>query len=196
VYRGFGFSNYWFEKKVDCKVEGVHSYAIAMPGIINRKALELMAPAIDANGMTELHSIWGGSHDAILGLLFWLYRIDTYSLANIYVDRKSLTVDIIDRVDKNSSIFVHRVKNFTHFPKVATQTAKQGPSAYHFYNYFQDWAEEDAPEEYQQRGAKGYSSLIKLVDSGVHKTVFAQKALEMRSAKKYFTYHYTDCMLL
>lgn len=206
IYRGFGFSKFWPKlANVNCKVDGVHSYAIAMPGIINRRALELIAPAVDANGMTELHSIWGGSHDAILGMLFWLYQIDTYSFTNSYVDRTSLTTDILNRINKTTTLFVHRVKNMKLYPKVrkvvdpktgnfTEPKIKSVPSAYDLYSYFND-AEESAQDSLR-RGIGAYPSLIKLVESGISKTVFAKKALEMKMSKKYYPYKFEDCAVL
>ena len=206
IYRGFGFSKFWPKlANVNCKVDGVHSYAIAMPGVINRRALELMAPAVDANGMTELHSLWGGSHDAILGMLFWMYQIDTYSFTNSYVDRTSLTTDILNRINKTTTLFVHRVKNMKLYPKVRKVVDPQMgnftepkirsvPSAYDLYSYFND-AEESADDSLQ-RGVASYPALIKLVESGILKTVFAKKALEMRSSKKYYPYQFEDCAIL
>ena len=39
-----------------------------------------MSNAIDANGLTELQAEWGGTHDALLGMLFWIYYVPTFSL--------------------------------------------------------------------------------------------------------------------
>jgi hypothetical protein len=44
----------------------------------------MMRSAINDNGLTRLQSVWGGSHDAILGLLLWLYSIPTYSLEKFF----------------------------------------------------------------------------------------------------------------
>jgi hypothetical protein len=35
---------------------------------------------IDANALTGLQGAWGGTHDALLGLLLWMYRVPSYSL--------------------------------------------------------------------------------------------------------------------
>lgn len=44
-----------------------------------REALSYMYNSIELNGLTGLQSVWGGSHDALLGLLVWMYSIPTYS---------------------------------------------------------------------------------------------------------------------
>jgi hypothetical protein len=35
--------------------------------------------AIDANALTNLQRSWGGTHDALLGMLLWMYQMPTYS---------------------------------------------------------------------------------------------------------------------
>lgn len=39
-----------------------------------------MSNAVQSNALTELQSIWGGTHDALLGVLLWMYNMPTYSL--------------------------------------------------------------------------------------------------------------------
>ena len=44
-----------------------------------REALSFMYNSIERDGLTGLQSVWGGSHDALLGLLVWMYSIPTYA---------------------------------------------------------------------------------------------------------------------
>ena len=39
-----------------------------------------MNNGIQESALTELQSIWGGTHDALLGMLLWVYAIPTFSL--------------------------------------------------------------------------------------------------------------------
>jgi hypothetical protein len=39
-----------------------------------------MRNGIDSNALTVAHANWGGTHDALLGMLLWVYQIPTYSM--------------------------------------------------------------------------------------------------------------------
>lgn len=52
-----------------------------------RAAMQRLGNGIDANALTGLQGAWGGTHDALLGLLLWMYRIPTFSL-NRYAFRQ------------------------------------------------------------------------------------------------------------
>ena len=41
--------------------------------------MDRMRNAVDANALIGLHELWGGTHDALLGMLLWMYKIPTYS---------------------------------------------------------------------------------------------------------------------
>lgn len=43
--------------------------------------MQRMSNGIDANALTGLHAAWGGTHDALLGVLLWMYQIPTYSIS-------------------------------------------------------------------------------------------------------------------
>jgi hypothetical protein len=53
----------------------MHDYSIN----IYREALSYMYNSIERDGLTGLQSVWGGTHDALLGLLVWMYGIPTYA---------------------------------------------------------------------------------------------------------------------
>lgn len=42
--------------------------------------MQHMDNSINVNALTGLQKLWGGTHDAILGMLLWKYAIPTYSL--------------------------------------------------------------------------------------------------------------------
>ncbi len=48
--------------------------------VYNRAAMVLMNNGIQENALTELQSTWGGTHDALLGMLLWVYAVPTFSL--------------------------------------------------------------------------------------------------------------------
>jgi hypothetical protein len=52
-----------------------------------RATMQRLSNGIDANALTGLQSAWGGTHDALLGLLLWMYRVPTYSL-NRYTSKQ------------------------------------------------------------------------------------------------------------
>ena len=187
IYRGFKFSKFWDPKQIDCKIDGVHQFAIAMPAILNRKALDMLFPAVEANGMTELQAIWGGTHDAILGLLLWMYRIDTYTLSHMYYEKDALTTENMVRINRNNTLFVHRVKNIM-------LNRKKRPSQYDLQAYFGDSEVDETAAT--KKGVELTPHLVKLLDSGVHKTVFAERAAEMKTLRKFHTYRFEDCKLL
>lgn len=67
-----------------CGQAQYHTYCfphnVAINTCTHRAAMQHMGNSIDANGLTGLQKIWGGTHDAILGMLLWKYAIPTYSL--------------------------------------------------------------------------------------------------------------------
>ena len=81
--RSFRFSSRWDRKTVDCD-RPAHNLHIAMPALINREAMALMGNAVEAQGMTEHQNTWGGTHDMLLGLWLWMYRIPLVSVRKVY----------------------------------------------------------------------------------------------------------------
>ncbi len=163
-----------------------------------RAALELLAPALAGNAFTALQALWGGSHDAILGLLFWLYKIDAYSLFNTYFDRTGLTVDIIDRINK-TAVLVHRVKHMRVYPRAVkkitpTSPYRRIPSQHDIAAYFNDDATSDA--DLAQLGKEAFESLIPLMASGVNKTVYKERAEALRRGEPFTMFAFQDCDLI
>ncbi len=160
--------------------------------------MELMAPALASNAFTDLQALWGGSHDAILGLLFWLYKISAYSLFNSYFDRTGLTVDIINRVNK-SSVLIHRVKNMRVYPRsvkkiTPTSPFRKVPSQGEAAAYFNDDALSE--NELLEIGKEAYRNLIPLMESGVNKTVYRDRAIALRKGEPFQMYSFQDCDLI
>jgi hypothetical protein len=115
-YRGFAFRR-WNKAVHQC---AKHSFPIAMPAILNRNTLNYLASCLNVNCLITQRSIWGGTHDAILGLIFWLYQIPVLSMASFYQEKQTTTVELkkyYSGVTKNSIqhknfvYIVHRVKN-------------------------------------------------------------------------------------
>lgn len=56
-------------------------YALkSLHDLTHRAAMQYMCNGIDSNGLTGLQKVWGGTHDALLGMLLWQYSIPTYSI--------------------------------------------------------------------------------------------------------------------
>jgi hypothetical protein len=91
---------------------------IAMPALMNREAMALMRSGVDANGMTAMQAVWGGTHDMLLATWLWMYRIPLYSVKDVYsgFPLESLkplqTGEWARAVDTEKVIFVHMLKNF------------------------------------------------------------------------------------
>jgi hypothetical protein len=58
-----------------------NSFHLAQPAIMNRKGIEVMQKAIEADAFVSLQTMWGGSHDVILGLVLWLHNIPILSFS-------------------------------------------------------------------------------------------------------------------
>ena len=113
-----------------CAMPGIHTIAPAQPAIINRAAMSRMRASVDANGLTDLQKTWGGTHDYILGLLFWLHGLPLYAFkaylhAAELQESKSINklVQMRHRGDKQQRfqpsadhyqnfIFFHKIQNF------------------------------------------------------------------------------------
>lgn len=112
------------------------SFFYAQPAILSRSALDRMRPMLNMNGLLTLQSLWGGSHDSVLGLALWVHRIHLISLATSY-GGTALTTDFVQSVkrltDKQAKwrnslldcVMFHRVLNFR-FPARATKKAASG----------------------------------------------------------------------
>lgn len=42
--------------------------------------MKALAMSVHSNGLSQLHKLWGGSHDTLLGMLLWMHRIACYSI--------------------------------------------------------------------------------------------------------------------
>ena len=111
--RSFLFSRRWDRKKYHCLDKRLKLY-LAMPAIINKEAMALMRAAVDANGITEMQSIWGGTHDMLLATLL-LYKIPLFSVRSVYyggsmvpISKENMNWVSFDR----SKVVVHMLKNF------------------------------------------------------------------------------------
>ena len=51
---------------------------------MDRAAMEVMRNSVDHNALTDLHKVWGGSHDFMLGFMIWLSNIPTYSFERLF----------------------------------------------------------------------------------------------------------------
>lgn len=80
-YRGFDFSTRWNRKTHKCASASTSSISLAQPAFLNRKAIDAIFSCLECNCMIQLQNEWGGSHDAILGTVLWMYNIPTFSFA-------------------------------------------------------------------------------------------------------------------
>ena len=118
---GLQFSTRWSPSSHNCNISGMHTFPYAMPCVINRKAVDTIKPAIDANGVTNLQKVWGGTHDALLGMLLWIYQINTYNLRSAFYDGVSLdgseylflTLNSLNGMNRSGTAMAHRVKGAT-----------------------------------------------------------------------------------
>ncbi len=201
--RGFQFSKRWNKQTHECSK---HSFPIAMPAILNIAAVDTINSCLNVNCLTKLQSIWGGTHDALLGLVFWLYRIPVLSMANIYQEKQA-TNEIITRIknDTNNLIFIiHRVKN------MLTVRGVQIASQYNISELFDDVyfngnghilnIADDVKQSQQELsvtkkqvriGAEAAIQLIRLPDSTVNKTIFAHKSRLLPEI--YQDFNFNDC---
>ena len=82
-----------------CMAEpAVHAFAYAQPAILSRDTVRFMRSALDANGLTGLQGLWGGTHDALLGLLLFAFDVNIYSLRNSYDTQYFYKVDRLRRL--------------------------------------------------------------------------------------------------
>ena len=113
--RSFLFSKRWDERTYDCTGPKMNLH-IAMPAIINREAMALMGSAVDANGMTELQAIWGGTHDMLLATWLYMYKIPLFSMRDVYYGTiiETFSKEGVGwaKFDQSKMIFVHMLKNF------------------------------------------------------------------------------------
>ena len=207
--RGFGFSKRFGLFNNDLKRPNLnhtcrqHKFPVCMPAIIHYKAMESLASAISSNALTNLQIIWGGTHDALLGLLLWQYDIPIYSMSCCYKETK-MTVERLNAlsnplVKRNSNVgiyrdvfIVHRVKNM--------RSGRRGehavPSQYDIARYFGDEYNNSEllvsnKREQEEIGGAGADKLSPMPSSSVGKTVFAPRAKTLK--EKYELFHHNDC---
>ena len=107
----FKFSKRWVDV-ASCNVGGVHNIYLAMPAILNDATVSLMQTALDANAMTTAQLKWGGSHDMLLGMLLWMYSVNTYSISRSYFGgRIYAETAAIYNFSPRRDILIHAVKN-------------------------------------------------------------------------------------
>lgn len=119
AYRSFQFSSRWRVRAkaeaaggYNCKVPSAHNFPVAMPAFMNRATMQALRSALDSNGLTRLQETWGGSGDALLGMLLWMYEIPVLSFARAYVEAAMAANQWNLRPFNRSQIFVvHKVKN-------------------------------------------------------------------------------------
>ena len=210
VSRGFGFTKRFgmFDEKKQPNLNHTcrqHKFPICMPAIIHVSTMKSLSPAVSSNALTNLQTLWGGTHDALLGLLLWQYDIPVYSMSCCYKETK-MTVERLNaltnpKVNRGPNVgiprevfIVHRVKNM--------RSGKKGehavPSQHDMARYFSDVYNSSQPlhstrKEQEEIGAVSVDRLIHMPVSTVGKTVFAPHAKKLTETYKIF-YH-TDCKL-
>lgn len=113
--RSFLFSKHWDRQKYNCVHKSMKLY-LSMPAMINREAMALMRVAVEAGGITELQSVWGGTHDMLLAMWLYMYKIPLFSARSVYYGTAIETLSKKDMkwatFDRQKMVFVHMLKNF------------------------------------------------------------------------------------
>ena len=193
MMRGFKFSNRWNKNKHRCDE---HEFNLAQPIIMNRAAVQLLHSAIDANGLVRLQHIWGGTHDAILGLLLWIYNIPTYSIHDFFWAEQILKENIkmaSNNPRLQTSFIFHRIRN------MKLGGTNHAISQYDLAKLLNETSINYKNEEFhtllatiQKRvGSFSIQKTIRLKNSTVDKTIFHDKAKLLHEI--YFDFHPTDC---
>ena len=61
----------------------VFDFRRAQPAIINRQAMNIMKRSIEYLMLSRLQSLWGNSHDVVLGMLLWLHDLPAIPLHSV-----------------------------------------------------------------------------------------------------------------
>ena len=199
MMRGFKFSNRWNKNKHRCDE---HEFNLAQPIIMNRAAVQLLHSAIDANGLVRLQHIWGGTHDAVLGLLLWIYNIPTYSIHDFFWPDQILKEGMIaakSNPQLQTTIIYHRIRNMklsmgaNNFHHAISQHDMAILLNETSINY-KDKDFHKLLETIQRRvGSFSIQRISRLKNSTVDKTIFHDKANLL--SEVYFDFHPTDCDL-
>jgi hypothetical protein len=214
-----------------------------MPAFIHSRAMKYYMSAINENALTSLQLIWfnfliaydsyfliiyiflsfflffsffrGGTHDALLGLLFWMYSLPVYSMACCYKETQMTVERNLDRVVKynnvdnhprsrisNDIFIVHRVKNMRTGKKGQLSIPSQYDIAQYFGDTYRDNTSSSSSSIHLSRELKtnttikdhqydiGFSSVSKLIrmeESSVNNTLFSDKARNLRKNFIIFT---------
>ena len=184
--------------------------------------LELQTGIAD-NGMTRMHVHWGGTHDSLLGFLFWMYDIPSYSFHEymfpsrimVHDSRKSLFTNFLK---KHNSIFVHHVicanqfsynqknKNFDFSGRVACQydiADMIGDDIMYKNHSFLSIEQQDIKKYYNSmkhqwqagiRSSKALNPISNQTASQIRRTIFKTRAENLQNVFEPFTPF--DCPLL
>lgn len=104
-------------RRTPCKTP-IFEFGFAQPAFINRDALVLMGRAVERNGLTNLHALYGGSHDILLGLLVWMHQITVYSFKATFWSSELNTSELAQvSFDPQCNIMFHKVKRRRRLPR-------------------------------------------------------------------------------
>lgn len=191
-------------RRHNCSGEEAYSYAFAQPVIMNRLAVQQLESALVGNGFLEQQKLWGGSHDAILGMILWMYQIPTYSFSSAY-HGADIFVDFDTKILKrhrykpSKHIIFHRILNFKGYvwdkQKKMPKLKAQRPSQYDIAQLTKDDIlfknpnfspmnqkmgininKTDIIKEQELAGSLSAKDLVKLKSGGVQNTIFGDRA--------------------
>ena len=199
AYRSFQFSSRWRTPGLgyNCKVPSAHNFPVAMPAFLTRATVETLRSALDSNGLTRLQETWGGSGDALLGMLLWIYEIPVLSFARAYTEAAVVGNEWNLRPFNRSQIVaVHKVKN------IQNVTTKRGltvsmPSQHDVCRFFGDCPylspliAPDTAQEQTLAGRRAAAEVFALQLGSIRETVF--RSVDVRKQWKDFTF--ADCTL-
>lgn len=76
--------------------------------------MQQMQPSLDAHLLTDLQSIWGNSHDVVLGMLIWLLDLPAIPLHYImhycFIEAIDMQSGLFDASTCSGIIFFHKVR--------------------------------------------------------------------------------------
>lgn len=191
----------------------MHTIYLTQPAFLNRNAMTLLSSAVHANGMTRLHTHWGSSHDALLGMLLWMYDIPLFSVQEIYyggviIRDWLLTLSNDERKKKqqfDKYLIFHKIMNYQRYKYdlESKKMVERGRVVDQYdivhmlgeqslYTKSDKNARSSIIEKQVMLGQQAAASqLIALNRSSVHQTRFLDRANGF--PKRFYEFMHTDC---
>lgn len=201
AYRSFQFSSRWRTRgglgAFNCKVPSAHNFPVAMPAFLPRATVETLRSALDSNGLTRLQETWGGSGDALLGMLLWMYEIPVLSFARAYTEAAIAANEWnMWPFNRTQIVAVHKVKNIRNITTKRGLTVSM-PGQHDVCRFFGDRPYlspsimPDTAQEQTLAGRRAAAEVFALQLGSIRETVF--RRVDIRKQWQDFTF--ADCAL-